>query len=306
MRDAADAIIAHHAEPDIAASSRDGRDALDFIPVCSGPRLATFRGGAVHLDRPAGSMAFVAESHYATVFLSPLLGALSAVGSSKLRVFDAPVGMLGIVPAGVDGSTIWPMARESVSIAITPASLLELAEHELDAGGVDLQALNSVVVDPTAHRIAELLKAELRDKPAANELYVDSLITLFGVHLLRNYSGIDRPQSPIRGGLSPHNARRVRDYLVEHLSDKLSIAELAALCGLSPSHFIKAFAQTFGQRPYQYLTNLRLDHAVRLLEEQGMTIAEIAHLSGFSSQSHLTSTLRKHRGLTPAQLRRRS
>jgi AraC family transcriptional regulator len=51
------------------------------------------------------------------------------------------------------------------------------------------------------------------------------------------------------------------------------------------------------------LINLRLAAAERLLGESDLSIAAVAYASGFSSQSHLTTTMRKYKNLTPAQLR---
>ncbi|WEX09531.1 AraC family transcriptional regulator [Chelativorans sp. AA-79] len=49
--------------------------------------------------------------------------------------------------------------------------------------------------------------------------------------------------------------------------------------------------------------NLRLSFAEKLLVETEMTIAEVAYLSGFSSQSHLTSAMRRYKKVTPALIR---
>ncbi|WP_245266260.1 helix-turn-helix transcriptional regulator [Mesorhizobium japonicum] len=78
---------------------------------------------------------------------------------------------------------------------------------------------------------------------------------------------------------------------------------MAAVCGLSSYHFVRAFSRTFGVPPHQYVLDLRLDFAERLLAESRMAIADIAHLSGFSSQSHFTTVMKKYRRLTPLQAR---
>lgn len=75
------------------------------------------------------------------------------------------------------------------------------------------------------------------------------------------------------------------------------------VCEMSPRHFIKTFTKTFGKTPHRYLTDLRLDFDECLLFEGKLTIAEVTIFSGFSSQSHLTAALTKHRNLKPAQLR---
>lgn len=126
----------------------------------------------------------------------------------------------------------------------------------------------------------------MRDGPA-HALYLDSLIAFFGIHLLRNYN--DTVTNTITSGrLSLAAERRVSDFLEENFGRKLSIMELAGIAKLSKSHFTQAFTATFGQSPHQHVLNLRLDHAKHLLMNEDMSVAEVAYLSGFSSQSHLT------------------
>lgn len=107
----------------------------------------------------------------------------------------------------------------------------------------------------------------------------------------------------VKGGLSITCTRLVQQFLNDNFSRKLSIAEMAAVCRLSPYHFVRAFSKTFGVSPHQYVLNLRLDFAGKLLAQRRMSITDIADRSGFSSQSHLTSTMKKHRNATPQQVR---
>lgn len=228
----------------------------------------------------------------------------ATLGSDRAQVYDAPVGGIAINPANVDSSLTWSSTRENAVIALTPESLLELAAHEFDVGCADLQPPPFGTVDPWALQIAKLLKAELTQPEPPNELYVDSLITVFGIHLLRNYAEVRKLLPIVRGGLSVRSARRVEEFLNENFSRKLSVAELAAVSGLTPRYFIEAFTRTFGERPHQYLVRRRLAFAEELLLRGNLAIDDVAQLSGFSSQSHLTSLMERHRKMTPMQLRR--
>jgi AraC family transcriptional regulator len=84
----------------------------------------------------------------------------------------------------------------------------------------------------------------------------------------------------------------------EHLDGTVSIVAIAAVSRMSPSHFIRAFTTAFGMPPHQYLINLRLQKAERLLIESRIPVAEIALQTGFSSQSHLTSAMMRYRQMT--------
>ncbi|WP_236016298.1 helix-turn-helix domain-containing protein [Brucella endophytica] len=115
----------------------------------------------------------------------------------------------------------------------------------------------------------------------------------------------EKSPTKLKTELSRYNARKVQAFMRENLARKLTVADLAEICDLSPSHFISAFTETFGQAPYGYLLNLRLAHAERLLTQRDMPIAEVAYLSGFSSQSHLTTAMKKMKGKTPSMIRGR-
>ncbi|UXN58386.1 helix-turn-helix domain-containing protein [Phyllobacterium zundukense] len=227
----------------------------------------------------------------------------AALGSDKVHEYDAERGMLVVMPANTKSYCAWSSTKETAIIALTPESLLDLAAHEFDTGCMELHPPPFGTFDPTALRIARSLKAELTQRTAPNELYVDSLITVFGIHLLRNYTEVGKPILRMRGGLSVRSARTVREFLDENFSRKLSVAELAAVSGLSSHHFIQAFTKTFGDPPHRYLVKRRLAFAEKLLTKGGLSIAEVAHLSGFSDQSHLTVTMSKHWNRTPMQMR---
>ena len=111
------------------------------------------------------------------------------------------------------------------------------------------------------------------------------------------------PNLNVKGGLSASSTRRVQSFLQENFSRKLAVAEIAAVSGLSTYHFIRAFSKTFGVPPHQYVLDQRLDFAENLLLDGRMSIAEVAHLAGFSSQSHFTTVMKKYRGVTPSQAR---
>ncbi|MXQ14476.1 helix-turn-helix domain-containing protein [Microvirga makkahensis] len=284
-----------------ASQAKESR-LLDPIPPEAGPRLTTYRGAAVHCVRPPASETFVANGHFVAVGLAPSPGVSAGYGSDKLKTFNVTIGVIDLNPAHVESRWVWPSTLEYMHIGFGPESLAELAEQELDKGRVDLQPVRFGTVDQKALYLAQMLKAELSEREVANELYVDSLITLFGIHLLRTYAGSGKAPRA-EGGLPAQKAKRVRDYLQQNFSRKVSVADLAVLCELSPGHFIRAFSITFGQSPYQYLLHLRLGAAEQLLAASDLPITEVAYLSGFSSQSHLTTAMRRYKGATPAQIR---
>ena len=275
---------------------------LDVIPHNTGPRVATLRGGVVHATREPGAQVLQAQSHFAAVMLVPVPKNYAALGSDRMEEYDAPLGSLVIHPANVEGRARWSHTREMVIVAFRPEHLLDLAASEFNLGNVEFEPPAFGTIDIIALRNAQLLKAELA-QGSGNELYIDSLITAFGIHLLRSYTTTQKSLSSVTGRLSNRAAERIRDYIDANFTKKVSVAELAAIAGLSPRHFILTFMNTFGRPPHQYLIERRLSFAEELLTKSDLSIAEIAYLSGFSNQSHLTTTMSKYRNRTPKQVR---
>ncbi|WP_258596142.1 helix-turn-helix transcriptional regulator [Mesorhizobium sp. AR07] len=235
------------------------------------------------------------------IVLAPVRKLRASLGSDRIIEYDAPAGCLVVNPAGVDSSLAWSATRENAVVSISPAALSELAAHEFDLTDVELQPPAFGTVDLWALNIAQRFTAELTGKAPPNELYLDSLLPVFGVHLLRTYTSRKRQVASPKGGLSSDGARRVREYLNENFTRKVLVTELASVAGISPNHFIVRFARTFGMPPHRYLINLRLDLAERLLVDGEFAIAEVAYLAGFSDQSHLAATMKKYRGRTPTK-----
>jgi AraC-like DNA-binding protein len=97
---------------------------------------------------------------------------------------------------------------------------------------------------------------------------------------------------------------RLDAYIAAHLGRRISVAELASVACLSPSHFHEQFRKSVGLTPYQYMLKARLDQASRLLRGSHLPLVRIAEECGFSSQSALTTALRHYLGMTPKSLRK--
>lgn len=115
----------------------------------------------------------------------------------------------------------------------------------------------------------------------------------------------------VAGGSGPAlvapGERRVSDaldYLQTHYYQPgLSLAGVAAAVGLSPSHLSALFRQVTGRSLHQTLIDIRLRRALALLEQDGLTIKEIAALTGWSNQLYFSSAFRRRHGRPPSAFR---
>ena len=111
------------------------------------------------------------------------------------------------------------------------------------------------------------------------------------------------PGPRMRGGLPPKMLRRVRDYIEAHLEEKISIESLADAIGLSMFHFARAFKQSEGVTPHDYLIRRRVNRAMELLAGTDLPLSEIAVTVGFSDQSHCARRFREIVGVCPRDYR---
>ena len=118
-------------------------------------------------------------------------------------------------------------------------------------------------------------------------------------------SYLPMPEAPdlSRGGLAPAMKNRICDFIEEHIGEKISLGALSSLAGLSPNHFARAFQQSVGLPPHQYLLRRRLEHVEQMLRETQLPLSQIAQAVGFSDQSHLARHFRRLTGMPPSLAR---
>lgn len=131
--------------------------------------------------------------------------------------------------------------------------------------------------------------------------YLRSLCLVMLVEMMR------LPESKTINGRSETLDEKVLDmvlkYIDVNLDADLSLDALAQMSGVVTHSFARAFKRVTGEPPHQYVVTRRIEAARNMLNETGQTIADIAYATGFSSQSHMTSTFKRSLGMTPGQLR---
>ena len=120
--------------------------------------------------------------------------------------------------------------------------------------------------------------------------------TMCGFHPAESYRSQLSPRQQLMPALK---------VLAEETSRTHSLAELAALTGLSVSHFRRLFRDVIGESPAKYALRLRLNRARDELEKSNQTIADIAADNGFYDQSHFVKAFHSVYKLSPGAYRQR-
>lgn len=97
--------------------------------------------------------------------------------------------------------------------------------------------------------------------------------------------------------------QRTQEYALAHLSEPLTVNDLAKHANTSPRHFTRRFQQEFGISPLKWLLQERVRLAQRLLEQTDMSVQRIAEKSGFGSAIALRRQFNSAVGTTPLAYR---
>jgi AraC family transcriptional regulator len=147
------------------------------------------------------------------------------------------------------------------------------------------------------------LKLKMLVEHPASSAYAEALAFVLAHELIRSHRG-DSVASVLRGGLASWQKKKVTDYIEEHLSENISLRQLAAVAQLSPYHFARAFKQSFGAPPHHYHMSRRIERAKAILEGPPRTVTEVGVMLGFSETSSFTASFRRSVGVTPTNYRR--
>jgi AraC family transcriptional regulator len=156
--------------------------------------------------------------------------------------------------------------------------------------------------DPTIHHLALSLMPAFRRPEEANKLFVDHVTLAVSAHVAHTY-GAMRAGAPRRGGLAPWQERLAIEVLDANLDGEVSHALIARQCGLSSSHFARAFRVSMGLPPHQWLLRRRIEKAKVALRETRAPLAAIAAMCGFADQSHFTRVFTRAVGAPPGAWR---
>jgi AraC-like DNA-binding protein len=122
-------------------------------------------------------------------------------------------------------------------------------------------------------------------------------------HLRNTYGSAAQSVQHSQGRLSLWQANTARLMLTESVGRELTMKDIAARCGLSPSYFSTAFRNTTGKSPLNWLQEHRIERARHLLLKSNHSLLEIGQLCGFSDQAHFTRIFSRVTGMPPGKWR---
>jgi AraC-like DNA-binding protein len=216
-----------------------------------------------------------------------------------------PKGLMSLVNLTLDPSPCPVGTSKGCSFYLQRDSFDRLAD-ELGVSRIEALAIQPGVAvnDPVMANLGRCLLPAIERPEEANTVLVEHVGIALHTHLAQRYGGMRIPRTSGSGSLTPWQLRLARDTINAHLDGGISLARLAHDCGLSISHFARAFTCSTGVPPHRWLTQRRVDRAKDLMRSTKTPLVDVALACGFSDQGHFSRVFSQLTGATPSQWRR--
>jgi len=237
-----------------------------------------------------------------------LVALLEEVGSPcEPRLHENRPCPVGYTPRHMDfapaGMEVWGFSRDvrfvkDVTLLFDFATLGQRWDAQFDANMISAPRLR--FSDERIWPLTKLLANAVGDTDPSVQLYGDGLIAAITARLFAE------PRELVADGrgLASWQLRRIIEFLDAHLSERIELADLAAMVGLSQSHFSRSFKASTGMPPYRWQLFQRIRRAQALLLDSDAALDQVAEVTGFADTVHFGRTFRKLIGATPAAWRR--
>ena len=149
--------------------------------------------------------------------------------------------------------------------------------------------------------IMEQMDDELKTQGLHFRNMVELLLKRFLILLCRYYTPMLDVQNDHLFAIA-----NVLRYMERQMGAQITTADLARHTHMTPKTFYRYFKTATGMAPIDYLLNMRLKHARKMLEETALPVKQVADQCGFSTTSYFGLQFRKAFGVSPGQFRRRS
>ena len=210
-------------------------------------------------------------------------------------------GNIVMSPPGETGKLRWRGVEHHETLHLhLPSATMIAALDDLRESRPGLKAFAGSLSSPDPLVAATVLSLARAVRDGVPDLYAESAAHFLARHLLARHA--------IDAGRSPHNSEsarlgRVEDYLRSHISDPVSLSDLASIAGCNTFQLIRFCKSQWRETPFRRLTRLRMERARELLRHSDASIITISFECGYGNPAHFATAFRRSVGMSPSHYR---
>jgi AraC-like DNA-binding protein len=171
----------------------------------------------------------------------------------------------------------------------------------------EFESIN-ILLEKSLRGLEILGKTNLKLRPMMQELVhlsgIESILKL--LQILQVLSESEECQPITHAGYTNNNKesekdrmRKVYEYVMENFSQKILLEEVSALANMTESAFSRYFTSRMNKPFSEFLSDVRISHACKLLHEADLNISEICYECGFNTLSNFNKQFKDRMGVTP-------
>lgn len=284
---------------DIQAKLGNVRYEFSERPLSLARSVGVWRGSGLTHVATRRPFTFMVENN--TLHFISLAG--RPVRAVHTNLLDVGNGFYSNIPGeAFRGAIDCPM--DALSLFIAPSLIEETLgiKHSANIAVQNLRGLRSSA--PVTHMMRALLEDAKAGSPSG-PLLGESIITAI-INVAHPVETGKRELSDRRSAKLPiRTLAAINDVIHARISMPLHLNDLAKVGGMSVRHFSRAFRQSTGLSPHQYLLRARVEFARDLISRSVLSYDEIAWSAGFSDRNHMATVFRKVVGVSPSHFRER-
>ncbi len=187
------------------------------------------------------------------------------------------------------------------AIVVSPV-LLERVLAEYTAGEVPEFKVSFYVADSSLMHLLKMFMTEFSANLSGRNSVLESYKTAIVHACIRTC--LDFSPAGSRSDVTMEFNNLI-SYLIENLEKKITLKDMAEYVSMSPSHFTRKFRQFISMPPMEYLNDLRIEKAKRLIKASSLNLTEIAMECGFSNSSYFSTRFTEKVNVSPIQYRKK-
>ncbi len=187
-------------------------------------------------------------------------------------------------------------------IASTGIDALKSFAHKLKSAGTHSFSKQALPMDAAMHQCIYRITHYSGEESVKNMYLYGQVVELLVLMQMCYIRHTTTQPVHIRNEYDKERILYARDYLLTHMDAPPGLPQLAAIVGINEFKLKCGFKEMFGQPPFTYLADVRLEMGRTALQKKEKTITQIAFELGYASLQHFSMAFKKKFGMSPGKV----